>query len=142
MIKKKGKILILSAIAILAFLTAPFGQIGKVAAQQKTNLPKLQMAAICERVEDRTPRGIRQVYPSTIGTLYCFSHLAEIPSEGMIYHVWYYGNVEVARVELSISPPRWRTWSSKIILPEFKGNWRVEVVYGDHILQTLTFAIQ
>ena len=142
MIKMKGKVLILSAIAILALLTVPFGQIENLAAQQKLDLPTIEKAVICETVEDRTPRGIRQIYPSTIGTLSCFNHLTEIPSEGMIYHVWYYGNVEIARVELSISPPRWRTWSSKTILPEFKGSWRVEVVYGDHILKTLSFVIE
>ncbi|UCD72225.1 MAG: DUF2914 domain-containing protein [Syntrophobacterales bacterium] len=142
MTKTKRKPLILSAIAIVAFLGPPLGQIGKLSAEQKLELPAIQNAVICERVDDRTPRGIRQTYPSTIGTIYCFTHLAKIPSEGIIYHVWYYGNVEIARVELSISPPQWRTWSSKKILPERKGNWKVEVVYGDHILKTLTFAIE
>lgn len=141
MTETKGKALIVSAITIFTLLCPPLGQVGKVVAQEEINLPAVQTAAICERVEDRTPRGIRQVYPSTIGTLYCYTHLTEIPSEGMIYHVWYYGNVEIARVELFISPPRWRTWSSKTILPDWKGDWKVEIVYGDYVLKTLTFAI-
>ncbi len=142
MIKTKRKALIVSAITILAFLAPPFGQIENLAAQQKLDLPTIEKAVICETVEDRTPRGIRQIYPSTIGTLYCFTHLLEIASEGTIYHIWYHGDSEVAKVELSISPPQWRTWSSKIILPGWKGHWKVEIVLGDHILKTLSFIIE
>ena len=142
MIKTKGMVLILSAIITLAFLKPPLGQVGKLAAQQKPDLPTIQKVVICERVETRTPRGIRQVYPSSVGMLYCFTKLTDIPSEGTIYHIWYHGNKEMAKVELSVSPPQWRTYSSKIILPSWKGSWRVEVVYGDYVLKTLAFAIQ
>jgi hypothetical protein len=48
----------------------------------------------------------------------------------------------MAKIGLSISPPQWRTWSSKIILPDWKGDWKVEIVSGDHILKTLTFIIE
>jgi hypothetical protein len=138
----KAKALILSGITIVALWGPLLGQIGKVAAQQKLNLPTVKKAVMCERVENRTPRGIRGIYPSSIGKLYCFTELTDIPAEGTIYHIWYYGKREVARVELSVSPPQWRTYSSKIILPAWKGGWRVEVVYGDHVLKTLAFAIE
>jgi hypothetical protein len=139
---RKAKALILCSIAIVAFLGPPLGQVGKSAAQQKPALPTIQEAVICESVEDRTPRGTREIYPSPIGKLYCFTKLIDIPSEGTIYHIWYHGAKEVARVELAISPPQWRTYSSKTILPGWKGSWRVEVVYGDHVLKTLAFAIE
>ena len=142
MTRTKGMVSVLFAIITLAFLSPPLGQGEKLAAQQKPNLPAIQKAAICEGVENRAPRGIRQIYPSTIGMLYCFTKLTEIPSEGTIYHIWYHGNKEVAKVELSISPPQWRTYSSKIIVPSWKGSWRVEIVYGNYVLKTLTFAIQ
>jgi len=141
--KTKEKVLIVSAITILAFLAPPFGHIRKVAAQEEeTNLPRVQTAMTCASVENRTPMGIGESYPSSIGRLYCFTELTDIPSEGTIHHIWYYGNREMARVELPISPPRWRTWSSKTILPEWKGDWRVEIVHGDYVLTTITFAIQ
>jgi hypothetical protein len=66
----------------------------------------------------------------------------EIPSEGIIYHIWYYGKVEIANVDLSIWPPQWRTYSSKIIPPDWKGDWKVEIVSGNHILKALTFTIE
>ena len=142
MTKTKVLPFIVTATFILVFLTSPVGQVRIAAAQQKLDLPTVQKAVICERVENHVPRGIRQIYPSSVGTLWCFMKLADIPSEGTIYHIWYHGNKEMAKVELSISPPQWRTYSSKIILPNWKGSWKVEVVYGDYVLKTVAFAIQ
>ncbi len=140
--KTKAMALTLFAIITLALLKPSLGQDEKLPTQEKADLPTIQKAVICEGVENRNPWGIRQLFPSNIGTLYCFTHITNIPSEGTIHHIWYFGNVEIARVDLSISPPQWRTWSSKIILPEMKGIWRVEVVYGDYVLKTLPFTIQ
>ena len=138
----KANALILSGITILALWGSPLGQIGKSVAQQKLDLPTVKKAVMCERVEDRTPRGIRGIYSSSVGKLYCFTELTDIPAEGTIYHIWYHGEREVAKVGLHVSPPQWRTYSSKIILPGWKGRWRVEVVYGDHVLETIAFAIE
>ena len=142
MTKMKGVALTLSAILTLVPFTFPPGQVGTAAAQQKPDLPTVQKAVICERVENRVPRGLRQTYPSSVGTLCCFTKLTDIPSEGTIYHIWYHGNKQMAKVELSISPPQWRTYSSKIILPSWKGSWRVEVVYGDYVLKTVAFTVE
>jgi hypothetical protein len=142
MTKMKVLTCILSTIFMLVPLASPVGQVGMAAAQEKSDLPTLQKAVICERVENQVPRGIRQIYPSSVGTLWCFTKLADIPSEGTIYHIWYHGNKEMAKVELSISPPQWRTYSSKIILPSWKGSWKVEVVHGDYVLKTVAFAVQ
>jgi hypothetical protein len=138
----KGKALIVSMITILAFLGPLLGLIGKLTAQQTLGLPTIQQAVICGKVENRAPTGIGEVFPATVEKLYCFTQLKDIPSEGKLYHIWYHGDKEMARVELSLSPPQWRTWSSKIILPDWKGGWKVEVVYGDHVLETLAFTIQ
>jgi len=142
MMRRNVKALALFAIFTLAFLQPSLGHGEKPATQVKPNLPTIQMAVICEKVESLTPGGIREAYPSTIGNLFCFAHLTEIPSEETIYHVWYYGRKEIAKVGLSVSPPQWRTWSSKIILPDWKGDWKVEIVLGDHILKTLSFIIE
>jgi len=142
MIRRKVMALALFAIFTLALLQPPRIQGEKPATEVKPNVPSVQEAVICEKVENRTPWGIREAYPSTIGNLFCFAHLTEIPSEVTIYHVWYYGKKEIAKVGLSISPPQWRTWSSKIILPDCKGDWKVEIVLGDHVLKTLTFIIE
>ncbi|MEA5446210.1 DUF2914 domain-containing protein [Gammaproteobacteria bacterium AB-CW1] len=46
-------------------------------------------------------------------------------------HRWKHdGDVE-AEVELTVGGPRWRTWSSKRLVPEWTGTWTVEVVDED-----------
>jgi hypothetical protein len=142
MMGRKVMALALFSIFTLAFLQPSIGHGEKPATPVKPNLPTIQKAVICEKIESRAPWGIREAYPSTIRNLFCFAHLTEIPSEETIYHVWYYGKVEIAKVGLSVSPPQWRTWSSKIILPDWKGDWKVEIVLGDHILKTLSFIIE
>jgi len=139
MTKTRAMTVMLSTIFTLVLLI-PLGV--KLAAQQSADLPAVGKAVICEKVENRTPWGVKYVYPSTIGKLCCFTQLTEIPSEGTICHIWYHGGQEMAKVELPISPPQWRTYSSKIILPSWKGSWRVEIIYGDYVLKTLAFAIQ
>lgn len=137
----KHRAMIFTLSAIFAFvLFVPLSV--KLAAQQRADLPAIGKAVICERIENRTPWGVKHTYPSTIGKVYCFTQLTEIPSEGTIHHIWYHGNKEMARVGLSVSPPQWRTYSSKIILPSWKGSWKVEVVYGDYVLKTVAFAVQ
>ncbi|RMH43608.1 MAG: DUF2914 domain-containing protein, partial [Gammaproteobacteria bacterium] len=42
-------------------------------------------------------------------------------------HVWYWQDREMARVDLPVRSSNWRTWSSKRILPEWTGPWRVVV---------------
>jgi len=48
-----------------------------------------------------------------------------------ITHLWFYGNELMAEVELDIGSPNWRTYSTKTILPEWQGQWRVLVVNSD-----------
>ena len=45
-----------------------------------------------------------------------------------VTHRWIYRGRTMAEVKLSIGGPRWRTWSSKKLLPEWSGRWSVEVV--------------
>ena len=106
------------------------------------NLLEVTRSAICTEIVDRSPSegGIR--FPSTVDKLYCFSRISNIESATQIQHVWYYNNVERARVELPISPPSWRTYSSKRIMPEETGRWRVDILDKDgNVLKTLGFDI-
>jgi hypothetical protein len=142
MSKTGALIVVLSAIITLSLLRPSVARGEQVTVQGAPALPSVKQAVICEKINTRIPWGLRDAFPSNIGTLYCFTQLAEIPLQGVISHIWYYGKREMARVELTVSPPQWRTWSSKTILPNWKGNWKVDIVWGDHILKTLTFIIE
>jgi hypothetical protein len=79
-------------------------------------------------------------FPVSVGKLYCFNKLENISSASQVTHVWYYGDTERARVALSVNPPSWRTYSSKIIQPHEIGAWRVEILDASGtLLQTVSF---
>jgi len=98
---------------------------------------------IATAVADRAPAGVADVFPSTVGKLYCFTRLTGAGTETEVTHVWYRGDQEMARVALSVRSDNWRSWSSKQILPEWAGAWRVEVLdAGGTLLQTIPFTVQ
>jgi hypothetical protein len=51
-----------------------------------------------------------------------------------VEHVWFHGENEIARVRQKVEGPTWRTWTRKRILPEWTGDWRVEVRAEDGTL--------
>jgi hypothetical protein len=82
-------------------------------------------AQICTGVKDRAPVGAADKFPATVGELYCFSVVTNATDK--IVQVWFHGDKEVCKVELPVKAARWRTWSTKKILPGMTGAWRVEV---------------
>ena len=84
-------------------------------------------AAFARGVVAREPVGVSDTFPADVGEVYFFTHVlgAEEPTE--ILHVWIHNGWEMAIVPLEVQSPSWRTWSSKRILPEWTGEWTVEV---------------
>jgi len=64
-------------------------------------------------VEDRQPSGVGSVFPEDLDKLYCFTKIGEADRTTYVYHVWYFGDKEIARVKLPVKSKSWRTWSSK-----------------------------
>ena len=76
----------------------------------------------------------------SIGRLYCFTKIIGATEHVTITHVWYFGDVERARIPLSVRAASWRTNSSKIIQAFEVGNWRVEVLDPEgNILEIISF---
>ena len=126
-----------SALVAAAVLAAA----GVAEAQEQAppeQVPQEQMAAadsldvvravIATGVQDREPVGIDTTFAPAVGTVY-FSTVVEGDfGEAEVHHVWLREGEEIARVPLTVRGPRWRTWSSKTILPEWTGRWTVKVV--------------
>jgi hypothetical protein len=98
---------------------------------------------MCTEVEAREPVGVNTVFPDTVETLYCYTEIkgALVPTE--IKHVWYHLDHERASIELDVKSETWRTWSSKRIVPQWAGKWRIDVVdaKGD-VLTSHDFTIE
>jgi hypothetical protein len=130
------------ALFILAMLaTIIFCQAVAVKAQMKGAV-EVAEAVICRDVVDREPIDVGDSFEVSVGKLYCFTKIVGAQQPIEIAHVWYYGDVERARVNLSVGAASWRTWSSKTIQPHEIGDWHVDIIGpDDEVLETVEFEI-
>ena len=107
---------------------------------QQAGALSVESASICTGVANREAVDAGTSFAGSVGRLYCFSKITDIPEPSEIVHVWYYGETERARVSLGVNPPAWRTHSSKIIQAHEIGSWRVEIIDASgNLLETLKF---
>jgi hypothetical protein len=130
------------ALLILAMLaTIIFYQVVTIRAQEAEAV-EVAEAVICRDVVDREPIDFGDSFEVTVGKLFCFTKIVGAQEEIEIAHVWYYGDVERARVNLSVRAASWRTYSSKIIQPHEIGDWHVDIIGpDDEVLETVEFEI-
>ncbi len=99
-------------------------------------------SSITTGLNNRVPIDEIQSSSAEVGKLYCFTRLADAAGETSIFHVWYRNDVEMARVELTVRSSDWRTWSSKRLVPEWTGEWRVDVLAQEGtLLKSLPFSL-
>ncbi len=70
--------------------------------------------------------------------VFYFTHLKQLEGT-QIQHRWYYRGKEMATVTLNIGSNDWRTYSSKRLLPNWIGEWKIEVWNGDLKIQEHNF---
>lgn len=98
--------------------------------------------AICLEVESLECLEANTKFDPSVGTLFCFTRINGAQGSTFTTHVWYFGDEERARVELDVRSSSWRTYSSKIILPQQIGKWHVDVLGPeDELLKRLQFEI-
>ncbi|MDY0190519.1 MAG: DUF2914 domain-containing protein [Desulfuromonas sp.] len=85
-------------------------------------------ASITTQIINRAATDSLNTVPANVDKLYCYTRVVGAEEDTWITHVWYFGDKELARVRLDVSSSDWRTWSSKRIIPQWKGLWRVEVL--------------
>ncbi len=103
---------------------------------------QVQDVAVGTGVSDRVPTGISTYFDSSVGKLYAFTRITGAEEEIRVYHQWYYGDVLVTEVPLSVRSGDWRTWSTKNVQPDWTGDWRLVVVSDDGtVLGSIKFAV-
>lgn len=107
---------------------------------------RVTRAYICRGIEESEPTDAgRSFLPKEDGLnrLCCFSEIAGAAAPDSIWHVWYWGEREMGRVGLEVRSSRWRTWSRKQVLDEWKGEWHVDIVDAEGFrLYRLDFSIE
>ncbi|MBN2644354.1 MAG: DUF2914 domain-containing protein [Desulfuromonadaceae bacterium] len=100
-------------------------------------------AVMTTDIRQRAPVDAINSVAAPADKLYCYTRVVGALEDTWISHVWYYEDQEVARVRLPVSSTNWRTWSSKRILPDWRGQWRVEVLdAADEPLLLVPFSIE
>lgn len=100
-------------------------------------------AVITTGVQDLQPADSLGSVPADVGTVYCWTRITGAEGDVQIEHVWYHGDQEMARVPLRVAGSNWRTFSSKRIVPEWTGQWRVDVVGPNgNVLDSVGFSVQ
>jgi len=127
---------------VLAILiTIPLSQVVTSKAQETASL-EVAVAAICTGVVDREPVGAGDAFEVSVGKVYCFTNIVGAHNPTEVTHVWYFGDIERARVNLAVNAFSWRTYSSKRIQRHETGDWHVDVLGPEgELLKTLQFKI-
>ncbi|MBN2071414.1 MAG: DUF2914 domain-containing protein [Candidatus Krumholzibacteriota bacterium] len=85
----------------------------------------------CTGIEEREPTGVNSQFFNSADRIFCYTRITGVTGDISIYHQWYFGEKEMAKVELRVESSDWRTWSSKRIADSWSGVWRVDIVLED-----------
>lgn len=117
--------------------------VGGLAQELPPQTLDIQEAVIATSVENLHAQGVSESFPRDVGKLYAFTRVVGAEGEAMIKHRWFRGDQLMTEVRLRVQSANWRTYSSKVILPEWTGPWKVEVTDAEGaVIDTLEFTIQ
>lgn len=108
-------------------------------AMAETSVSRIVMTT---NVENREPAQTATQFSKDIGRLYCFTEIETDAYPTEVTHIWIYEKNIEAEIKLPVRSPKWRTYSSKAILPQWAGNWKVEV-YSENgkLIDSIDFTI-
>ena len=89
----------------------------------ETNIKRI---AIAKNIVNKEPVGVSDTFYNP-DKLYCFTEVKTDKYPTKIVHIWLYNDNIIAEVPLDVKSSTWRTYSSKTIYRNWKGNWKVEV---------------
>jgi hypothetical protein len=112
---------------VLAFAQAP----GEASGGEEAGGIACEQVVFCAGVKDRAPVGVSESFPSDVFSVYCFTTIVGAEDTTTVMHNWYYQDTKMATVDFLVASPRWRTWSSKRMMPDWRGPWRVDVTTSD-----------
>jgi hypothetical protein len=109
-------------------------------AQDTTKAPTVE-AAVGTSVAERALVGAAESFPAGTAKVVCFTKITGA-ADMEIEHAWYKGDTEIARVKLPIKGSPFRTYSSKTLPADAKGDWRCDVVHAGNVLTSVKFKVE
>lgn len=116
------------AVMMLLMLAMPAALVAQEPAGEADAAIEVARAIVATDVQNSEPVEPSELFSADVGTVYFFTELRGDFAPTTVEHVWLHEGEEVARVSLNAQGPRWRTWSSKRILPTWTGSWTVQVI--------------
>jgi len=113
-------------------------------AAAETSKPKMVMveAVMCEYIENFQSVNPAVAFSISQGEVFCFSRFDPVYEKTYIFHKWYKKDKLIFTMRLTLSPPKWSSFSRIQIRAEDKGPWRVEIRdVNDKVWKTLRFSM-
>jgi len=96
-------------------------------------------SAFTTAIENKEPVSELQTISNNVAGVYFFTELMGLKNH-TITHRWEYNKKVMAEIPFNIGANRWRTWSSKNILPGWTGTWIVSVLdEGGNVIEQNEF---
>lgn len=108
-------------------------RVANVALGAKIDTNIVSRAVLTTGIKDREPIDVLKdnlKRTEFVEKLYFFTEIKNMQGS-TIHHLWFHQDQLMAEIPLPISAVRYRTYSSKNIMPSQTGQWRVEVVTQD-----------
>jgi hypothetical protein len=86
-------------------------------------------AVFTSEVQNREPTDTISSLSNDHNKIYFFSELTGLGGQ-VVTHRWEYQGKTMAEIKFNVGGPRWRVWSSKTLLPQWTGEWRVSIIDG------------
>lgn len=99
-------------------------------AEASADLGRVARTAFAHKIEQREPVDTVSRLKPSAAQVYYFTELRDMGGQ-TVTHRWKYQGETRAEVDFEVGGPRWRVYSSKDFLPDWTGEWTVEVVTGD-----------
>ena len=102
----------------------------------------LVQAVMCESIENFQPLNPAVAFSISQGEVFCFSNFDPVVKKTYILHKWFKKDKLIFTMRLTLSPPKWSSFSRIQIRDADKGPWRVEIWDANDIqLRTLRFSM-
>ena len=113
-------------LAIQILLLLPSDNLTKISNANAQELT-LSQALMCEEVVSNAPKNPTVVFSASREKAICYTSFDPVPEKTVIFHNWYHRDVPSARIQLTLNPPSWSTYSSIQLRKTDIGPWRVEI---------------